>query len=116
MDEEELRLEYWEDTRSHPEFPVWVIFRLIGHSPDQCDGVPYLRASHQDVATVLKHLEEHPVIDKLATDTGIAPAELRACLWYCIWLVEHRLPPQAWQQWNQRVDEAWAIKALHLPQ
>jgi uncharacterized protein (DUF433 family) len=116
MDEEQLRLEYWEDTRSHPEFPIWLIFRLIGHTSDACNGTPYLRPSRQDVADVLKRLEEHPAIAQLAVDVGIAPAELRASLWYCIWLVEHQAPPAVWRKWNQRVDEAWATQVLHLPQ
>lgn len=116
MDEEQLRLEYWEDTRTSPDFPLWVIFKFIGHTSGQWDNAPYLRHSSRDLPAVLKALEAHPAIDALATDLDIAPDELRAVLWYCTWLVEHRTPPSVWSEWNERVDDAWHTKALTIDQ
>ena len=116
MDEEQLRLEYWEDTRTNPDFPLWVIFKFIGHASGQWDSVPYLRHAGQDLPAVLKALETHPSIDALAMDLGIGPEELRAALWYCTWLVEHRAPPSNWREWNERVDEAWSTNVLKIDQ
>lgn len=116
MDEEHLRLEYWEDNRTNREFPLWLIFKFVGHADAEWDGVPYLRHAGRDLPSVLKALETHPTIDRLAADLEIAPDELRAALWYCIWLVEHRKPPAASEEWNQRVDEAWRTRILNIPQ
>lgn len=114
MDEEKLRLEYWEDNRTNRDFPLWVIFKFIGHASGRSDDLPYLRHSGRDVPAVLKALEVHPAIDALAADLGIAPDELRATLWYSTWLAEHRPPPSNWDAWNDRVDEAWRTHALGI--
>lgn len=114
MDEEKLRLAYWEDNRTNRDFPLWVIFKWIGHVSGRSDDLPYLRHSEQDLPTVLKALEVHPAIDALAFDLGIAPEELRATLWYCTWLVEHRPPPSGWESWNSLVDDAWRTKTLQV--
>jgi hypothetical protein len=116
MDEEQLRLEYWEDNRTNREFPLWVIFKFIGHASGQSDDVPYLRHADQDLPTVLKALETHPSIAALASDLGIAPDELRAALWYCTWVVEHGKPPASWAEWNERVDTAWRSHTLRIDQ
>lgn len=107
MNEDQLRLEYWEDTRSDPAYPLWVIFRLIGHETGVHDGQPYLRATQKDAADVLKSVETHPLLTSVAEDIGVPIDELRATLWYAIWRIEHTPPPEDTQQWNRRVDEAW---------
>ena len=114
MDEEQLRIEYWEDNRTNRDFPLWVIFKFIGHASGHSDNLPYLRHSGQDLPTVVKALEGHPSIDALASDLKLAPEELRAVLWYCTWLLEHRPPPSAWEEWNNRVDEAWKTDTLRI--
>ncbi len=107
MNEEQLRLEYWEDTRSDPTYPLWVIFRLIGHESGHHDDQPYLRTSGKPAAEVLKAVETHPFMQSLADDIGVPIDELQATLWYAIWRIEHTPPPKDDQQWNRRVDEAW---------
>lgn len=114
MDEEQLRLEYWEDNRSNPEFPLWVIFRCIGHQADHFDNLPYLRHSQQDLASLFKQMESSPHFESLSKDLKVPVEEMRAALWYVIWRIEHFSAPSAWAEWNRRVDEAWAIKTLSL--
>lgn len=108
MDENELRLDYWIDTRSHPQFPLWVVFREIGHDAGLHDGLPYLRRSREDVASVLKRLEALPEFAGMASALGIHPQELRAAIWYLIWRVENTEAPPEWSEWNGRLDTAWA--------
>ncbi len=114
MDEQQLRLDYWEDNRTRPEFPLWVIFKFIGHALDTAEGVPYLRHAQRELPAVLKDLEAHPAIDRLAEELRLSPQELRASLWYCVWLLEHQAPPDAWRDWNRRVDEAWSQHVLGI--
>ncbi|NMP21916.1 hypothetical protein [Sulfobacillus harzensis] len=115
MDEEQLRLEYWEDTRSDPAYPLWVIFRLIGHQRGLHDDQPYLRHAQTSVADVLKAIETHPSLPTIAKDLAISVDELRASLWYAVWKVEHTPPPPDQDRWNPRVDEAWRSEILQIP-
>lgn len=112
MNEEQLRLEYWEDTRSDPAYPLWVIFRLIGHEAGIHDDQPYLRATQTNAADVLKSVETHALMKSVAEDIGVSLDELRATLWYAIWKIEHTPPPEDDQQWNRRVDTAWRSGTL----
>lgn len=114
MDEEQLRLEYWEDTRSDPAYPLWVIFRLIGHQSDSFDSLPYLRHSQRALPEILKALETHPQIETIAQDIHVSADELHACLWYAIWKIEHLTPPLDSQAWDHRVDQAWRDGILSL--
>ncbi|MCY0899117.1 MAG: hypothetical protein OWU33_09320 [Firmicutes bacterium] len=114
MNEEHLRLEYWEDTRSDPQFPLWVIFKFIGQAHGIADNLPYLRPSQRDLASVLKALEAHPALDAIAADVDIAPEELHATLWYLTWLVEHHPVPPRWHEWNSRLDTAWQQRLFTL--
>ncbi|MCL4493769.1 MAG: hypothetical protein M1294_03040 [Firmicutes bacterium] len=107
MDEESLRLDYWIDTRSDPQFPLWVIFKEIGHSPTECDQQPYARRSRQSVAELLKRVEELAPLASIAQEIKVSEKEVRAALWYAVWAVEHKKPPATWQSWNDRVDQAW---------
>lgn len=107
MDEEQLRLEYWEDTRSDPAYPLWVIFRLIGHQTGHHENLPYLRQGQKDLPEILKMLETHPLLETIAQDIHVSSDELRATLWYAIWKIEHLTPPLDSQSWNHRVDQAW---------
>ncbi len=106
MTEDQLRTEYWEDNRTNPLFPIWLVFRAIGHEDGQCDGVPYTRKSRREVPSILKTLETSPLVSQLAKELGIEESELRATLWYAAWELEHIKPRAAWQAWNQRVDQA----------
>lgn len=112
MNESELRTEYWVDTRSHPEFPLWVIFKRIGHQQGVVNGVPYLRESKKEIPDVLKALERHQELPLWAKDLGMSEAELRSVLWYVTWLSESKAPPPEWEDWNRRVDEAWTRNLL----
>ncbi len=107
MDEESLRLEYWIDTRSDPRFPVWVIFKEIGHSQTECEQQPYSRRTRQPVTELLKKIEEWAPLASLAQTIQVSEKELRAALWYAIWTVEQKQPEGAWQTWNDRVDQVW---------
>lgn len=108
MEENELRTDYWVDNRSNRQFPLWVIFKQIGHDPDMCDGLPYVRQSRRDLPSLIKSLENHPLVPRLAEDLGIRVDELRAALWYVTWTLETRPAPESWHLWNQKVDDAWA--------
>jgi len=112
MTEDELRSEYWVDNRHHPDFPLWVIFKQVGADPSRHGGLAYVRQSDCDVATVLKRLELLDDLPAWAQKIGVTTDELRACLWYVIWKVETATPPATWQEWNRRVDEAWANHVL----
>lgn len=114
MDEEQLRLEYWEDNRTNRDFPLWVIFKYIGHAAKEWDGVPYLRHAQRDVPSILKSLETHPSLAALAADLSVAPEELRAALWYCTWVVEHLYAKPEGEEWNARVDDAWRNQILRI--
>lgn len=116
MDEEQLRLEYWEDTRSHPAYPLWVIFRHVGHESGVHDDLPYLRHTQRDLPEILKALEAHPMLETVAQDIQLHIEELRATLWYAIWKIEHLNPPSASQEWNHRVDVAWRDGTLSIPE
>jgi hypothetical protein len=107
MDEESLRLDYWIDTRSNPQFPLWVIFREIGHSPVECDQEPYARRSRRPVAELLKKIEELIPFDSIAEKVHVSERELRATLWYAIWVVGQQKPQGAWETWNTQIDQAW---------
>jgi hypothetical protein len=115
VDEEQLRQEYWEETRSDPAFPLWVIFRQVGHEAGVLDNQPYLRESHREVPEVLKAVEQHPLFEAIAHDLSLAPDAARAALWYAVWQIEHLPPPDRWQSWNRRVDAAWAEQVLKNP-
>jgi len=107
MDEESLRTDYWVDTRNHPDFPYWVIFKHIGHDSQRADGAPYLRATGEAVPEVLKRLELHPGLPTWAHELSIPPDALRAAFWYAIWLLERMPVPSSWHDWNHTLDEAW---------
>jgi uncharacterized protein (DUF433 family) len=107
MDETALRTAYWEDNRSRRDFPLWVVFRRIGHEAGRADGHPYLRPSGTGVAEILKGLEALPTIPTLARELACTEEELRATLWYLTWLVERLPAPDSWAEWNRRVDQAW---------
>jgi hypothetical protein len=108
VDEADLRLEYWVDNRSKATvFPLWVVFRQVGGDPGAFDGLPYLRQTRVDLATVLKRLESLPDVPRLAEAVGVGEDELRAAFWYLTWLVEHHPVPAEWGEWNRRVDQAW---------
>ncbi len=113
MDENELRLEYWVDTRSHPGFPLWVIFKEIGHARESAGGHPYGRRSHLDVSEILKQLELHEHMADIAKTMEIPEQELRAALWYASWVIESQSPPPDGEEWNSRIDEAWRQGQLH---
>jgi hypothetical protein len=115
MDENELRLDYWVDTRSHPEFPLWVIFKEIGHERDKAEGHPYGRRSNMGVGEMLKQLELAEGLGNIAHTMGIPEQELRAGLWYASWMVEKQSPPADWEGWNSKVDEAWRQGQLRGP-
>lgn len=112
MDENELRLDYWIDTRSDKTFPLWIIFKQIGQAQGKFDNLAYLRQSGLDIVSVLKTLEQHPRIGDMARDLEIGEQELRAMLWFLVWLVEKNAPPASWESWNERIDEAWRNKTL----
>ncbi len=108
--EDELRTAYWEDCRSDPRFPLWVIFRRVGQASAVQDGLPYVRPGGPDLPSVLKRLEQWPRLSELAQDLGLSPDDCRAVLWYLIWRLEHGgADPEweDWQRWNARIDEAW---------
>jgi hypothetical protein len=107
VSEDDLRTDYWVDTRSDPRFPLWVIFKQIGREPGRADGLPYTRQSGLDLATLLKRLEAFDSLPAVAQTVGVRTEELRAALWYLIWAVETSRPPDDWTAWNQRLDEAW---------
>ncbi len=106
--EEKLRLAYWEDRRSDPRFPLWVIFRRIGQSPAAHSGLPYVRPGGPDLPDLLKRLEQWPDLPQLASYLNIPPDDLRAVLWFLTWKAEHTPADAEWADWNARVDEAWA--------
>lgn len=110
MTEDQLRTEYWEDNRSNPLFPLWIVFKEIGHESSQFDGMPYTRKSRRDVPSVLKDLELSPLVPQLAEQLGVETSELRATLWYAAWELEHLKPRAAWEAWNQRVDQAQPLE------
>lgn len=114
MDEESLRTDYWVDNRSDKEFPLWVIFRMIGQETGIVDGMPYVRPSRESLPALLKRLEEAPETDRLCEALGLARQEVSAAFWYLIWLVERMgAPPNPhWTEWNRRVDEAWDVGIL----
>lgn len=116
MDEETIRTDYWVDNRSDRRFPLWVIFRLVGHDRDTLDGLPYTRLTKTDVVTVFKKLEQHILLADLARSLDIHPQELTAALWYVIWLVAQTPASEDphWVQWNKRVDQAWEAGWLKL--
>jgi len=109
MDEEALRTEYWEDTRTHRAFPLWVVFREVGQAPG---GPPYLRRTGEALPDILKKVEELAAIPLLAEQVGIEAQELRAILWYLTWVSERLPAPEAWEAWNRRVDLAWQDHTL----
>ncbi len=113
LDEASLRLEYWVETRSHPQFPLWVIFKEIGHSPTQCDQLPYGRRSRRTVPELFKELEQQASLATIAKDIGVPEQEMRAAIWYAIWVMEHQEPQDIWQAWNDRIDAAWRHGLLH---
>lgn len=104
MDEEQLRTEYWEETRTHRDFPVWVVFREIGHAPRRS---PYLRRTEEPLPDILKRMEASELIPALASRLGLHTQELRAVLWYLTWVSERLEAPASWEAWNRRVDQAW---------
>ncbi|AUW93608.1 MAG: hypothetical protein OWR62_01550 [Sulfobacillus thermotolerans] len=105
MDENELRLDYWVATRTNPKFPLWVIFKEIGHRDGQ--GEAYGRRSLRPVREMLRDLEDSEWIPKAAEGLAVPEQELRAALWYAIWLLDQKEPPSEWKEWNDKVDEAW---------
>lgn len=107
MDETELRTDYWIDNRSNPEFPLWVIFRLVGQQSDLFDGHPYTRLSQKSIPDILKQLENSPLVPRLAESLGILEDETRATIWYLIWLSENHPISEFWNEWNRRIDQAW---------
>ena len=109
MDEETMRTDYWVDNRSDRQFPLWVIFRLVGRDQNVLDGLPYTRLTKTDVVTLLKKIEQHVLLEDLAHSLDVHPQELTAALWYVIWLVEQTPASKDphWVQWNKRVDQAW---------
>lgn len=115
MDEATLRTEYWVDNRSRRDFPLWVIFRQIGQQAGLHEGHPYLRRSGMPLADLVKRLEAHPAVPQIASDLGCEEQELRATLWYLTWLLESLPTPEAWDQWNRRLDEAWREGVLGAP-
>lgn len=112
MDENDVRTDYWIDNRSNRVFPLWLIFKQVGHEMGVMDNLPYLRQSRRGVSDVLKTLEQRPEFIRLATVLGIGEDELRALIWYVSWLVENQPMPDEWAQWNRRVDSAWASGVL----
>ncbi|WP_053959130.1 hypothetical protein [Sulfobacillus thermosulfidooxidans] len=113
MDEASLRLDYWVDTRSDPKFPLWVIFKEIGHSQTKCDHLPYARRSLRSIPELLKQLEHLAPLKAIAKDLNVPEQEVRAALWYAAWILEHVPPEKSWQEWNNRVDQAWQDGILH---
>jgi uncharacterized protein (DUF433 family) len=107
MAEDEMRSEYWVDTRNDPRFPYWVVFRLIGHDPEVFGGAPYLRRSGRDLPGLLKEMELQEEVPALAAKLGVSADELRAALWYLVWVMEASSAPAPWAEWNRRVDAAW---------
>ncbi len=105
--EDELRTAYWEDGRSDPRFPLWVIFRRVGQAPSAQGGLPYVRPDGPDLPSVLKRLEQWPRLPELAQDLGLSTDDCRAVLWYATWKVEHSAVEPALVDWNARVDAAW---------
>lgn len=105
VNEDQLRTEYWEDNRTHPLFPLWIVFREIGHAKELCEGKPYVRQTGRDVPSILKEMETSPLIPQLAASLGIEETGLRALLWYTAWELEHLKPREAWNRWNHRVDQ-----------
>ncbi len=112
MAESELRLDYWIGTRTHPRFPLWVIFKEIGHSSEQADGHPYGRRSSRPVSELLNTLERSPDISAAAKSMAVPEQELRAALWYAAWVLDGLTPPAEWKEWNDKVDEAWRSGTL----
>ncbi len=105
--EDELRTAYWEDCRSDPRFPLWVIFRRVGQAPSVQEGLPYVRPDGPDLPSVLKRLEQWPRLPEMAQELGLSPEDCRAILWYLIWRVERGAADPEWEQWNARIDQAW---------
>ena len=112
MTEDELRTDYWVDNRSDRTFPLWVIFRQIGREAGKADGLPYTRQTGVDLPTMLKRLEQVEQIPALAALVGVRTEELRAALWYLTWAVESSPVPEAWAEWNRRLDTAWETGVL----
>lgn len=109
MDEESLRTDYWVDNRSDKEFPLWVIFRMIGQEKGMADGLPYVRSTQESLPALLKRLEAAEETDRLSEVLGLRRQELSAALWYLTWAVERAKAPDNphWEEWNRRVDRAW---------
>lgn len=112
MDENDLRTDYWVDNRSNKQYPLWLVFKQIGHELGVMDDEPYVRQSRRHVSQLLKTMEQTSEFIRMAGILGITEDELRAMIWYLIWLVERQEIPIEWSEWNRRIDAAWQSGVL----